>query len=41
MKVVFKSFRVDVKNMFHHLAESESFRTTGDCSIHSYDRMKG
>lgn len=40
MKVVFKSFREDVKNMFHHLADSQCFRTTGDCTVYNPEKMK-
>ena len=35
MKVVFKSFRADARNLFHHIAESDAFRVTGDCSVHN------
>ncbi|WP_262709749.1 hypothetical protein [Duncaniella freteri] len=38
MTVSFKSFRADVKKVLHHIAESESFRTTGDCSIHHVNK---
>ncbi len=38
MTVSFKSFRADVQKVLHHIAESESFRTTGDCSIHHVNK---
>lgn len=41
MTVSFKSFRADVKNVLHRIAESESFRITGDCSIHHANNLKG
>ncbi len=40
MTVLFKSFRVEMKNMLHHLGEAESFRTTGDCSVHTFNGRK-
>lgn len=37
MTVSFKSFRADMKKIFHNVAESDGFRITGDCSIHHSD----
>lgn len=33
MSVSFKAFRADVKNCLHTLANSDSYRTTGDCMM--------
>lgn len=34
MTLTFKAFRADMKHLVSHLADAESFRTTGDCSVH-------
>ncbi len=33
MTASLKAFKADVKHCFHTLANSDSYRTTGDCSI--------
>lgn len=37
MTVSFKTFRADMKSILHNVGNSESFRTTGDCSIHHFE----
>ncbi len=34
MTVSFKAFRADIKHCLHNIANSDSYRTTGDCTIH-------
>lgn len=38
MTLTFKTLRADMKHIMHHLADAESFRTTGDCSVHTHHR---
>lgn len=33
MTRMFKVFRAEVNSFFHTIGESDTFRTTGDCSI--------
>lgn len=34
MTVTFKTLRADLKHFLNAVGNSESFRTTGDCSLH-------
>ncbi len=36
MTVVFKTLRADIHHFISAMGQSESFRTTGDCSDHNY-----
>ncbi len=40
MTVSFKSFRADFKGILSNMGRSESFRTTGDCSLHNCNRAE-
>lgn len=34
MTVLFKTLKADIRDIFDVMSQCESFRTTGDCSIH-------
>lgn len=41
MTRMFKVFRAEVNSFFHTIGESDTFRTTGDCSIRDhFEEMK-
>ena len=40
MTLTLKTFRKDIRHFMSHLADAESFRTTGDCSVHYHDSSR-